>query len=36
MEFYRLRDTNDTEGDNGIDVSCTFFLLNIDEPLRPL
>ena len=33
MEFYRLRDTTDAEGDNFIDVSCTFFLENLDEPL---
>ena len=25
MEFYRLRNTTDAEGDNFIDVSCTFF-----------
>lgn len=33
MEFYRLRNTNDVEGDNFIDVSCTFFLENLNEPL---
>ena len=33
MEFYRLRNTSDAEGDNVIGVSCTFFLENIDEPL---
>ena len=26
MEFYRLRNTNDAEGDNVIDVSSKFFL----------
>ena len=36
MEFYRLRNTNDAEGDNVIDVSCTFFLENLDEPLKAI
>ena len=35
MEFCRLRNTNDAEGDNVIDVSCKFFLENIYEPLKP-
>ena len=33
MEFYRLRNTSDAEGDNVICVSCTFVLENLDEPL---
>lgn len=34
MEFYRLRYTNDAEGDNVIDVSSTFFLNLMRMPLK--
>ena len=36
MEFHRLRDTNDAEGDNVIDVSSKFFLENLDKLLMAL
>ena len=36
MEFHRLRNTNDAEGDNIIHVSCKFFLETLDELLMAL